>query len=372
MRLVLLTNMPSPHQADLAAELAHELGDANFRLVFADPTSEARQEMGWQDKFNAPYILRFWDAKQRDEVLRWIDSADVVIQGRFPIKYLRQRIRNGGLTFAYQERFWKRSFNWLKVIARIPRIYDRYWSVMRPNYHLLAAGAYVAPDLSPLGCFKERAWKFGYFLAPSSPPTKTSSTKLQILWCARFSKVKRAGDAIRIARALKLSGLEFELTMVGDGELRTQVEEEAVDLQEMIRFTGWQTAQEVEAHMLNAHILLMTSGFGEGWAMVINEAQSRGCMVVANKEVGAAPWLIDDGVSGLLYAQDELDQLTRRLANLNLQKIELMGERAQRSIQTWSADVAAQRLCELSRALLRGEHAHAKNLFDEGPCSSAE
>ena len=376
MKLVLLTNMPSLHQVQLGNHLAATLGVDHFRLVFAAPTSEDREEMGWADQFNAPYILRYWQGEQaKNEVKEWISNADVVVQGRFPMHLVAERIKRGRLTFAYQERFWKRSFNWARMVARLPRIYRRYWSVMRPNYHLLAAGAYVASDLSKIGCFKNRAWKYGYFIDPSAGSdtvhTNDGAT-LRLLWCARFSKVKQAEDAISLMRQLVARNMDCHLTMVGDGELRAEMQALARDLGNLITFTGWQSSDQVAEHMHQADLFLMTSGFGEGWAMVINEAQNAECMVVANQEVGAAPWLIQHGENGLLYDQADLGALADEIAGLTpkaAQKLGLAGQQSHR--ETWSAPVAAARLVALSQCLLSDRPEPAFELYADGPCSVA-
>lgn len=351
--------------------MAGLLGEENFRLVFSDPTSESRQEMGWQDPYQAPYILRMWESDEaKQQVAVWIDTADVVVQGRFPMNLVRGRINSGKLTFAYQERFWKRPFSWVRVILRLPRIWRRYWSVNRPNYHLLAAGAYVAPDLAVIKCFGQRAWKFGYFIDHVDTPRTTSEKGLTILWCARFSPVKRAADALAIFRGLKANHGNARLLMVGDGEERAETEKAAKDIGDSVQFLGWQSAERVEALMLQADVFLMTSGFGEGWALVINEAVRAGCMVVANQEVGAAPWLIEHQQTGLLYDQRKKETVVALLAAFSKTQIQQMGSTAQELHRSrWSSRIAAERLVQLSAALLAGEE--ASELFSDGPCSPA-
>ena len=354
MKLVLLTNMPSYHQAQLGEQLAAQLGEHNFRLVFAEPTSDSREEMGWKDQYSANHIIRMWEsAEQQQQVEHWIETADVVVQGRFPMAFVRGRINAGKLTFAYQERFWKRPFSWARVLTRLPRIWRRYWSVNKPNYHLLAAGAYVAPDLEILGCFKKRAWKFGYFIDHTPSASTRSENELTLLWCARFSPVKRAADAIEIFRQLLRNGVTCRLIMVGDGEQRGAAEQLASDLGDAIRFVGWQSAEKVDSLMREADVFLMTSAFGEGWALVVNEAIRAGCMVVANRQVGAVPWLIEHKTTGLIYEQDDLPHAAQQLAQLSPSEIRRMGQLAQqRHEQLWSTTIAAERLIGLSAALL--------------------
>ncbi len=48
----------------------------------------------------------------------------------------------------------------------------------------------------------------------------------------------------------------------------------------------------------------MTSHRGEGWGMVVNEALSCGCCVIANRELGAAPWLVEHGKNLRVFIAD--------------------------------------------------------------------
>ena len=47
--------------------------------------------------------------------------------------------------------------------------------------------------------------------------------------------------------------------------------------------------------MEKSHIHLFTSNHLEGWGAVVNEAMNSGCAVVANREAGAVPYLIEHG-----------------------------------------------------------------------------
>ncbi|MFT4630465.1 MAG: glycosyltransferase involved in cell wall biosynthesis [Arenicella sp.] len=382
MKVLFLTNMPSYHQMELARRLAELLGDANFRIVFYKPTSNSRTEMGWDDSYSDSFVLRFWQSEHtRTEIRHWISNADVVIHGRFPIAHVRKRINSGKLTFAYQERYFKRKFSYLKVMFRSHRIIKNYWSVNRPNYHLLAAGAYTASDLNRIGMFHGRSWKFGYFIEPSDTINKNiSGSELTLLWCARFSPVKQPQQVLEIARGLQQRKVRFKLTMVGDGELRAQTERAVTvyGLSDQIKILGWQTPEQVKALMRSADIFLMTSHQGEGWGIVVNEAMSNGCATVVNRAVGSAPWLIQHGKTGLIYEDEHLEKLLDEITNLSQQQLNTIGRAGyQHMVDTWSCQAAAKRFVSLAGHLLDQQNKDASNghsidtPFASGPCSPA-
>lgn len=385
MKVLFLTNMPSYHQMQLARRLVELLGAANFRIAFHKPTPSNRTEMGWEDNYTDSFVLRFWEsATAKTETQHWIADSDVVIHGRFPIAHVRKRINSGKLTFAYQERYFKRKFSYLKVLFRSHRIIKNYWSVNRSNYHLLAAGAYTAFDLNRIGMFRGRSWKFGYFIEPSKLVNHDlSSSKLELLWCARFSAVKQPAQVLEIARGLRERNVSFNLTMIGDGELRSQTQLGAAqyDLSNQIKFIGWQTPEQVKLLMQSADIFLMTSHQAEGWGIVVNEAMSNGCATVVNRAIGSAPWLIEHGKTGLIYEDQQLTKLMDKIAKLSRLELNAIGRTGhQHMVDTWSCQAAAKRFIALAehlldKQLLDKQQGHLVNKaplnapFENGPCS---
>ena len=353
-----------------ARAMVAELGADNFRIVFQKPTSAARAEMGWQDNYSEDYILRYWQSPA--EVLNWINQADVVIQGRFPTSLVKARIKRGQLTFACQERLWKKPPTLLRKISRLGHFYKNYISVNRSNYHFLAIGQYAAQDLNDLGFFIDRSWRFGYFIDLPAYQERKLGNQIKLLWCARMSEVKQPLRALDILSSLLENGRDVHLTMIGDGELRTSVEAAIAvnNLSEHVNLLGWQSQDQVIENMQRSDLFLMTSNHGEGWGLVVNEALSHGCAVIANEALGSAKYLIQHDVSGLLYSDDRMPDLHERLADKDAQSIKAMGNAAYRSMhEMWSAELAAQRTIALSQALLSKDLAQAKALYEYGPCS---
>ncbi len=375
MKFVFLTNQASYHQMHFARAMVAELGKANFRIVFEKSTSAARAEMGWVDDYTEPYIIRFSESdKARAECVDWINSADVVIQGRFPIKYVKSRIKRGSLTFAAQERFWKKPASWKRKISRFAHLYKNYYSVNKSNYHFLAIGAFAAQDLNELGMFKNRSWRYGYFIDCPKSISVEKTGQLKLLWCARFSEVKQPHKALEILQGLKKGGMPVSLTMIGDGDLRSKIEARVTQmgLQNDVTFTGWQTQDEVFEHMAQTDLFLMTSHYGEGWGLVVNEALSHGCGVMANELLGSARSLVKHGESGVLYHDEDLSDALALLLNVGVTGIRQWGANGHRNMNKhWSAAEAAKRTIGLSQALL-SHNAEAKSLYQDGVCSLIE
>lgn len=376
MKFVLLTNMPNPHQMPLFRALVRYLGKDNVRIVLHQPMSAGREELGWVDGEPDSGVIRYWQsATARAEAARWIETADVVVQGRYPIGHVRERILAGKLTFAYQERLWKKRLYRPGTLTRLYRLYRNYWSVNRGNYHFLAAGAYAGDDVARLGCFSERAWKFGYFTDPSKEHRvdDVDDGMLRVLWCGRMMDVKRPTLAIDIIDRLVDRGIAVTLRMAGDGPQRNAIDRDiaARNLHQVVETTGMIDATRVAEEMNNADVFLFTSNRQDGWGVVVNEAMEHGCCVVASDQAGAPPWLIDHQKNGLLFDGGNVaraaDQLARLAADPGYRR--RLGQSGHTTIRTvWSADTAAGRLSQLSEGLASGHS--MRGFFDDGPCSA--
>jgi glycosyltransferase involved in cell wall biosynthesis len=124
--------------------------------------------------------------------------------------------------------------------------------------------------------------------------------------------------------------------------------------------------------MERASVFVFTSNRMEGWGAVVNEAMSGACAVVASHAVGSVPFLISDGVNGVVYESGKVVSLTESVAALldAPDKAETLGRSAHDTlVGEWNAESAAARLLTLAEHLLRGDESFA---FDDGPCSRAE
>lgn len=131
------------------------------------------------------------------------------------------------------------------------------------------------------------------FTAPSGVDESIIRENLQplhspvkVLTCANFMKRKNIDKVI-----LALKNLEgFELTVIGDGSLRKNLEK----LDTNVNFTGALPHNEVIAKMRDSDIFILPST-GETFGMVYLEAMACGCITIATK---------DDGVDGIIKNQE--------------------------------------------------------------------
>lgn len=374
MNLVFLSNYYNHHQAPLCEALSAQAG-VTFRFVACGEMTEERRKMWgeWRclpDFVLVPKTQADWDAVSQD-----ILDADAVIVGSAPQALLRERLKAGKLIFRYQERPLKNGIEPLKFLPRMVKWYK--WNPPGKPVYLLCASGFTAGDYAKFGLFRGRCYQWGYF-----PETRFYDIRAllaqkeagSIFWAGRFLDWKHPDDALRVAARLRDDGYNFTLRIAGAGvlepQLRAMVSELRLD--GCVQLLGSLRPEQVRCEMERSRIFLLTSDRREGWGAVLNEAMNSGCAVVASDAAGATPFLVKDGVNGRVYHSGDTQELYEKVRRLldDTAAQERLGSAAYRTIsELWDAETAAERLLQLSQALLVGRDAH--KLFADGPCSQA-
>lgn len=134
------------------------------------------------------------------------------------------------------------------------------------------------------------------------------------LYAGRLAKVKGVHILIEAVRKLHARGVEVRLDIVGDGEERARLEQQAADLvgADVVRFRGWQAPGSVSASMARAGAVVIPSLWPENFPTVALEALQLGRPLVVSR-VGGLPELVGDDNGALVEAGDS-DQLAQALA----------------------------------------------------------
>ena len=245
---------------------------------------------------------------------------------------------------------------------------------------MLCASAYTSADYNKLFAYKNKCYKWGYF-----PPfihqdldelfrlKNSSDSKVSLLWAGRLIDWKHPELAVYVAAELKKLGYEFELNIIGSGELENELAQmiENNRLGDAVHMLGSTPPENVRKYMEYSDIFLFTSDFNEGWGAVLNEAMNSGCAVVACHAIGSVPFLIKDGQNGLIYRNGDKRQLFSAVRYLMDQPEfrKSLGVNAYNTLAAlWNADEAAVRFLQLSKSLLTNG---TPPIFDDGPCSAA-
>lgn len=372
MDIVFISNFFNHHQKQLSDEL-FRLTNGCFYFVETTVMSDDRVKMGYTETTKPTYVISSnHDIKQIDDL---IFNADVVIIGSADLKYVRKRLCNNKLTFKYSERIFKEGYKKIELIPRIILAYYR-WGRYK-NFHLLCASGFASNDYNKLLCFKNKSYKFGYF-----PPKKTfdnldivnlQKEKNSILWVSRMIDWKHPEIVLKLAERLKEEKYNVQIIMVGDGPLLDNIKNliNSKKLNENIKIITNLKPTEVRILMEKSLIFIHTADFNEGWGAVINEALNSCCATIVSHAVGSAPFLIKDGYNGMVFENENVNELVEKV-KLLLNDRDLTKKIAIAGYNTidkqWNGKVAAERLIELSSFLLT-KQLHG---YENGPCSNAE
>ncbi len=374
MKLVFASNYYNHHQSALSEALV-SCTDGNYHFIATGEMRADRKALGYGMGGDPDFVLHA-HLGERFEAERVMAQADAVICGSAPEDLIAKRIRQGKLTFRYTERLMKKKLG-LKGCAKWFYLLHRRNPARKPVY-LLCAGAYTAADYAKFGMFQNRTYQWGYFPKAvkysSVEELMSKKHKHEILWAGRLIDWKHPEYAIEVAKKLRAAGVEFTLNMIGSGEmeqtLRQQIEGEK--LEGYVNLLGSMKPDAVRRYMEQASIFLATSDRQEGWGAVINEAMNSGCAVVASHAMGSVPWLIKNRQNGMIYSSGDIDTMVEQIRGLlsDGAKCAVMGANAYETIVTlWNAEVAAQRLCHLTEAIMAGDP--SPDLYETGPCSKA-
>lgn len=154
------------------------------------------------------------------------------------------------------------------------------------------------------------------------PATRETHAQLKALAVGRLVEKKGFADAIVAVSIARSRGCNVGLTIVGDGVLRSELEQLAtsLDVREAVSFVGSQGRDFVREALLSSDVLLAPSveardGDMEGIPVVIMEALATGLPVISTWHSGI-PELVVDGVSGLLASEHNPEGLATHLRRL--------------------------------------------------------
>ena len=401
MKIVFYSLILNNHQANGADELWEQTGHQYRFVELANLKAEHRK--GDTRNYDiCPYLLRAWKSEANwQKAMELARTAECcVFSGVQALPFQKERMKLGLLSFDMSERWLKQGIKNILSPA-ISKMFWAYWFGDWKNKPLykLCCSAFAAGDHYRLGMYKDKCYKWGYFTSlpevdsnyssgfdtnvEVSPDVSTSNIT-PLMWCSRYLMLKHPELPILMAHNLKKRRYRFVLDMFGCGEYEEQAIKLAKELgvEDVVKFRGTMPNEQLMREMKYHDIFLLTSDRNEGWGAVANESMANGCVLVASDAIGSVPYLVKNGVNGMVFRsastktnfdnpdQKTLDELTEKVAWLldNKERMKEMQRAAFLTMyNTWSPKRAAQNLLQLIDDLQNDR----ETLIKEGPCSKA-
>lgn len=151
---------------------------------------------------------------------------------------------------------------------------------------------------------------------PPAQPADFMPGRPLVLCAGRLIAGKGLEPVVRALARLPGELADVHCVIAGDGPLRRPLETLAAELglRGRVHFVGWLDHDSLLAMMARAEVFALPSA-PEGFGLVHLEAMSQGTPVIACRDQGPADF-IEDGVSGRLVGDGDLDALTEALTSL--------------------------------------------------------
>ena len=381
MKVTFYSNFLTHHQVSFCSEMVKRLGN-DFKFVSTVKIFDWRLKLGFKDLDKEyDFVVRAYEnEEQYNEAKRLAIESDVVIIGSTTDELIEERLKQDKVTFRYRARvflfpdgFWKTMLD----KEKLKLFYNRHIKYRKnKNLYMLCANAYGKKDFNSLHLYKNKIYKWGYFLETNKYSIenllqeKSYNEIPEIIWVARFIKWKHPEQVIKLARNLKKQNYKFKIKMLGEGKLLSNIQKKITKykLEDVVEIVGQVPSDKVKDYMEHANIFIGTSDSQEGWGAVINESMNAGCTVIANKKMGSVPFLITHNKNGLIFStyKELEDNVKKALTDKDLQK--RLGQNAYNFItEDWSSEIAARNLLNLFESIVYGKEYDVKY----GPASKA-
>lgn len=361
--LAILTTHPIQYQVPLWKALAQE-GKVPFEVWYlsnhgtqASYDTEFKHTFAWDLDMLSGYQYRFLSVNENASVNQfWKLRIEESLTHLFRENQVKALWIQGWQVFAYWQSVWSAYQNGIPVWLRAETndLHRSHWAKQIPRRLLLCELFRRMSYFFYIGTANHRFYQnFGVpaaklvsapycvdnqrFMQAAQQVSKERKTLRQnwsiaegsvcLLFCGKFIPKKRPGDIFSaIARLLDLDSSNkvkprLHVLMVGDGELRTTLEEKATQLnmrfgRQVVTFAGFLNQTEIINAYVAADYLILPSDAGETWGLVVNEALACGRPAIVSHLCGCAEDLARPLGDEFVYECGNVTNLAQ-----NLQKI---------------------------------------------------
>ena len=355
MKVLVLTDCPSPYQVELFNEIEAR-GDCALEVAYLRSRDPGRQ---WKASEIRHASIELDGSG--DEIARASESvraADVVV-----FNYYRhanaERLIDERAKFRAPWCFWgeRPGFHQPAWAGRLLR----KWKLSQ--LHAVRAPIWGIGKFAVDGYKREFGTERPYFNLPyySDLERFTNSERQELperTFLFSGSLIHRKGVDLLASAFVRLAQeiASVRLKIIGDGELRESLVETLRPVRERVEFVGFKDWNELPAAYASADVLCVPSRY-DGWGLVVPEGLASGLPVIATDQMGAALEFVETGRNGWLIPAGDLTALVeamRAAAMLPLNELARMGVRARESVSSHTLENGAARFVDCAREAIAG------------------
>jgi glycosyltransferase involved in cell wall biosynthesis len=136
------------------------------------------------------------------------------------------------------------------------------------------------------------------------------------LFAGKLVPFKRPLDLAAAAAKSRRRGLNVEVMVAGDGELRSELAAAAQQAGVRLHLLGFYNQTEMPSAYAAADCLVLPSDGRETWGLVANEALACGRPIIVSDACGCGPDLASDPAVGRTFPVGNLDALSHAIAKI--------------------------------------------------------
>lgn len=382
MKLAFLTTHPIQYQVPVFRHLAAEDG-VEFQTLFCTIPTAAQQgaEFGVEFKWDLPllegYPYHVLDNVSQSPGLMHFSGCDtpgvadylrdqafdaVVINGwvvksclqtaRACKRYRIPCIVRGEANNLRQRAWWKRLIH-----KRLMRFYDAYCPIGKTSaafYRELGIKddrMFLAPYCIENDRIESASPRDSESIAVARQRFGIDSETCCFLFCGKLIDKKQPLGLMTAVAEAKRRQVNFQVLVVGDGELRAQCEQLVSDAGLPVKFAGFLNQSEIGMAYSASDALVLPSDNGETWGLVVNEGFAAGLPALVSDQVGCHPDLIADAETGWVHPFGDWVALADQMeyAANHRDQLRRMGSNAKQLIRHYSPRDAADGILRAAR-----------------------
>lgn len=350
MKIVLVTNIPSPYrvlQFDRVAETLHD----DFVVLYCATITSVRRwkipDISHRHVFLKRSLLpnSHWCNPDIVKQLRIINPDVIITSGLFPTSitaFCYAKLHK--IKHIYFTDSWLHSVNRLSKFHRwirkaVIRHSDAYICVGKKGRdYLLSYGAKEqGVFLSPLAIDNNHYLKF---------TRKVNDRNYDLMFSGQIVERKMPFFVVEVLSRLYQLGVRASILIIGSGELQDELISKLQSLGIDYSYPGFIQQNELPQYYANARILLFPT-LEDAWGLVANEACAAGTPVITCRNAGVADDLVIHNENGYVLDLDPKVWASSIMELLgNTSKLSMFSANALRMVQEYSLDRAAQGLVE--------------------------
>ncbi len=357
MKILFMTNVPSPYRVDFFNELG-KLCD--LTVTFEKNTSDERDK-SWSDynieNFNAfflrgksissdmafcPSIIKIIKNKQFDYIICADFSSPTGILAiqfmkMFHIDYYLEA--DGGIAKqgnGIKERIKRHLITSAKGCFSTSNLCDNYfktYGALKENIRRYPFTSLYDADLFRSVAGNDEKNRLRELLGMEE--------KQIVLSVGRFSYLNGYGKGYDVLLKTAVRMPQVGWYIIGDNPTEEFVKMKQDMNLENVHFIGYKTKEELKKYYRSADLFVLMT-IGDAWGLVINEAMACGLPVITTNKCVAGVELLTDGYNGYVINVGDDAALENRMLHIFQTGVDRMGENALKVIQSYTIENMAK------------------------------